>query len=309
MWKTYKDLPNDIYKTRISQYRYDYFFHYLLIHFDELRLFLCRYLSGDNSILKTYIDYSDDYRLDHDGKKLILDVVVYDDKGRYYDFEMQNDYIEEADMVRFMRYGERLLTRQEKKGILLADMKNVYQMIYYTGRPILNYNHYQHYLRKGDIENKVLFKGDKVTTLLMQLRLMKEDIDMEKSLNTLDQLSYLFYNDCTHSLSQSKLVDKIVELHNDYMDSDEAMKAYELELERALIKSREREAEKRGEKRGKKKGEQQERFKNVITIIQSIYHKDASDWLNQCTNEQLQKVFTLIGKGLDYEVFQKEVLK
>lgn len=314
MYKTYKDLPNDIYKKRIMQYRYDYFFHYLLIHMDSLRVFLCRYLSKDHSIQETFVDYNDDYLSFYDGKKLILDVVVYDDKGRYYDFEMQNDSIDEADMVRFMRYGERLLTRQEKKGLLLDSMKNVYQMIFYTGQPIFEYMHYKHYLRKGDIENRVLFRGDKVTTLLMQLKLMEEDVNMEKPLNTLDQIAYLFYNDKPHLQSQtSKLVDEIVELHKAYIASDEAIKAYELELERALIKSRERKAEERGEKRGEKrgmrKGKQEERLNNVKTMIQSVYHEDASDWLSQCQDEQLQKSFILIGKRLSYQEFQEEILK
>lgn len=306
MHKINKDLPNDIYKKRIAQYRYDYFFHYLLIHLDMLRLFLCQYLSNDNSIQKTYIDYNDDHLSFYDGKKLVLDVVVYDDKGRYYDFEMQNNNIEEADMVRFMRYGERLLTRQEKKGLLLDNMRNVYQMIFYTGQPINEYLHYQHYLRKGDIENQILFKGDKVTTLLMQLRRMEEDVDMEKPLNTLDQISYLLcHNKPYPQDTVSKLIDDIIELHNVYMNSDAVMKAYELELERALIQSRERKAE----KRGIKKGEQKERFKNVLTMIQSVYLKDASDWLTQCSDEQLQKAFILIGKRLNYEEFQEEILK
>ena len=88
-------------------YRYDYFFHYLLINDEPLRLFLCQYISHDDSIIHTTIENSETYKPSYDGKKLVLDVVVKDDKGSYYNFEMQNRSIEEEDQIRFMRYGER----------------------------------------------------------------------------------------------------------------------------------------------------------------------------------------------------------
>ena len=80
-------------KPFMLMYRYDYFFHYLLINNEPLRLFLCQYISHDDSISHTTIENSETYKPSYDGKKLILDVVVKDDKGRYYNFEMQNHSI------------------------------------------------------------------------------------------------------------------------------------------------------------------------------------------------------------------------
>ena len=92
---------------KIYQFKYDYFFHYLLIYISRLRCFLCQYVSGDNTIQKTYVRNSKTFKSSYQNKKLILDVVVEDDHGRLYDFEMNNYDIQLEDEIRFLRYSER----------------------------------------------------------------------------------------------------------------------------------------------------------------------------------------------------------
>ena len=46
----------------VETYKYDYFFHYSLIYYDELRLFLCRYLSHDQSITSTFVINSETFK-------------------------------------------------------------------------------------------------------------------------------------------------------------------------------------------------------------------------------------------------------
>lgn len=94
-------------QQKIYQFKYDYFFHYLLIYSSRLRYFLCQYISGDNTIQKTYVRNSKTFKSSYQNKKLILDVVVEDDHGRLYDFEMNNYDIQLEDEIRFLRYSER----------------------------------------------------------------------------------------------------------------------------------------------------------------------------------------------------------
>ena len=94
-------------QQKIYQFKYDYFFHYLLIYISRLRCFLCQYVSGDNTFQKTYVKNSKTFKSSYQNKKLILDVVVEDDHGRLYDFEMNNYDIQLEDEIRFLRYRER----------------------------------------------------------------------------------------------------------------------------------------------------------------------------------------------------------
>ena len=94
-------------QQKIYQFKYDYFFHYLLIYISKLRCFLCQYVSGDNTFQKTYVKNSKTFKSSYQNKKLILDVVVEDDHGRLYDFEMNNYDIQLEDEIRFLRYSER----------------------------------------------------------------------------------------------------------------------------------------------------------------------------------------------------------
>lgn len=78
-----------------------------MIYSSRLRCFLCQYVSGDNTFQKTYVKNSKTFKSSYQNKKLILDVVVEDDHGRLYDFEMNNYDIQLEDEIRFLRYSER----------------------------------------------------------------------------------------------------------------------------------------------------------------------------------------------------------
>ena len=131
-------------QQKIYQFKYDYFFHYLLIYSSRLRCFLCQYVSGDKTIQKTYVKNSKTFKSSYQNKKLILDVVVEDDHGRLYDFEMNNYDIQLEDEIRFLRYSERWIDYQEQTGVNYIYLKNVYQLIFYTGKPIKSFSHYYH---------------------------------------------------------------------------------------------------------------------------------------------------------------------
>ena len=220
-------------KSTISQYRYDHFFHYLIINNDELRLFLCQYVSQDFTIKTTTVDNSEDFHHHYEGKRFILDVVCRDEKGRYYNIEMQNGYIDESEQLRFERYAQRLVARQEKQGHDLTDIKEVFQLILYNGKPMDQFEHYVHQLKKSDKNYHIDYKGDKVKTTILQLALLEEENNMERQLGTMEQVGYLMHFNKAHENSlMDHLVEKIIDMHDEYMSIEEADYAYKLETER-----------------------------------------------------------------------------
>ena len=298
MYQTYDDLPDSEIRKRIAQYRYDYFFHYLLMESERIRLTLCRFLSGDNTIQQTFLETNESYIPYYGGKKLIMDQVVRDDKGRLYNFEMQNYDIEDDDEVRFACYLNNMMERQLKRGVDYIDMKDVYQLVLYTGNPVENFHHYQHNLKRGDFEYGAVLEHQKAHAVLLQLQLVEEDLNMEVSLTVINQLAYLFMNGKSHENSETvEDVKDAKDIHNKYMNTDEVIKGYELERERLIIQTKMNKARK------------EERYNNVRELIQALYQKDASHWLKECNKEQLKRAFTLVGKKLSYEEFKEMMLK
>lgn len=306
MYNTYNDLPKGEIKERVAQYCYDYFFHYLLIESDLIRLKFCRFMSCDDTIQETFVENSETYKPHYDGKKLVMDLVIRDDKGRYYNFEMQNYDIESDDEVRFARYLDRLFDKQERKGIGYDEMKDVYQLIFYTGKPLNNFEHYQHILKRGDFDYGAVLEHQKAHATLLQLRNMEVDLNMEIGLSEINQLAYLLMYGKEHENSEmSKEVKEAIEIHNKYMETDAIIKGYELERERMIIKSKMNRAKKVGIEEGRKS----ERYYSVLELIKVFYGIETVMWLEKCSYVQLKKAFQLISKQLSYEEFKEEMLK
>jgi len=59
---------------------------------------------------------------------------------------------------------------------------------------------------------------------------------MDMSLQPMEQLSYLFYENKVHEESgMNKLIEEIIDIHEKYINSDAYWDAYTYELERSLI--------------------------------------------------------------------------
>ena len=219
---------------------------------------------------------------------------------------MQNYDIEDDDEVRFACYLNNMMERQLKRGVDYIDMKDVYQLVLYTGNPVENFHHYQHNLKRGDFEYGAVLEHQKAHAVLLQLQLMEEDLNMEVSLTAINQLAYLFMNGKSHENSETvEDVKDAKDIHIKYMNTDEVIKGYELERERLVIQTKMNKAR----REGKKEGKVEERYNNVLELIQTLYQKDASHWLKECNKEQLKRAFTLVGKQLSYEEFKEAIEK
>ena len=219
-------------------------------------------------------------------------------RGRLYNFEMQNYDIEDDDEVRFACYLNNMMERQLKRGVDYIDMKDVYQLVLYTGNPVENFHHYQHNLKRGDFEYGAVLEHQKAHAVLLQLQLMEEDLNMEVSLTAINQLAYLFMNGKSHENSETvEDVKDAKDIHNKYMNTDEVIKGYELERERLVIQTK------------MNKARREERYKNVLELIDLIYGGVDTRWVESCSFEQLSHAYTLVKKCQSYEEFKVEMLK
>jgi len=64
-----------------------------------------------------------------------------------------------------------------------------------------------------------------------------------------------------------------------------------------------------GRKEGEKIGRIQEKLKIAKTMIETFYPNKDIKWLQECSSEQLDKVFTLIGKQFTYEELKRKILE
>lgn len=121
--------------------------------------------------------------------------------------------------MRFTRCLNQLFDKQETKGVDYSEMQDIFQLIFYTGKPINNFEHYVHVLKKGDFKYGAILEHQKA----------QEGSEMSKEVN------------------------EAIEMHNKYMKSDEVIKGYELERESMIIKTKMNKARKEGIEKSAKK--------------------------------------------------------
>ena len=185
-------------------------------------------------------------------------------------------------------------------------------------------------MKKSDKNYHIDYKGDKVKTTILQLALLEEENDMERQLGTMEQVGYLMHFNKAHENSlMDHLVEKIIDMHDEYMSIEEADYAYKLETERRLIEARKKQAKEKGREEGihigreegisigreegitigEERGKVKTLLQNVQTLIDTFYQEDAYDWLKTCNEAQLNRAFVIIKDHLTYEQFKEEILK
>ena len=83
-------------------------------------------------------------------KRIILDVHVKDEAGRFFNLEMQTTYAGIAEMMRFEFYGARALNNQLKSSEKYRDLKPVYQIIFIEKYAWNNKNLINHYKMRNE---------------------------------------------------------------------------------------------------------------------------------------------------------------
>ncbi|WP_232780400.1 Rpn family recombination-promoting nuclease/putative transposase [Candidatus Stoquefichus sp. SB1] len=244
--------------------------------------------------------YCDTYGLNKESSKMVLDVVVKDDFGRYYNFEMQNGYIGKDELGRFQLYAMRLVERQLQDGKNYGELEKVIQLIIYTGSPVKNYDHDYHIARLYDDQYQIMMEKGLLEFHILQTQRMEAD-NMELKSEGIREVFWMFADEENHKKKpKTKLGEEVVGLYESYQNSDEFLTYCNIERDRLIIKSRMMQSE--------KKGKEEEKRKNCLKIAEVKYPDSSLEWLKTCTMEQLDKVFELIFQDISYEEFKIQVL-
>ncbi|MEG0548280.1 MAG: PD-(D/E)XK nuclease family transposase [Coprobacillus sp.] len=294
--------------NKVSDFCSDYFFHYLMYHCSQLRLEICKYLTHDDTITFTTIENSDTYSTFKDGKKYVMDIVIRDDKYRYYNIEMQNGNMTTSDMKRFQVYAMRLIEKQMIGKETTHEISKVRQLIIYTGKSIQNFNHYQHKLELYDKRYQVLLEKGLITMNIIQIEKMEEE-EMEVIRSDIHQVMRLFKNEEVHKEEQeSPLAKEVVEIYKQFIESEEYYKYIAMERDRCLINDKMQEHYVEGREDGFIDGEVNGILKSINEMIKQKYQVDSMSWLTECDVEQLNKAITLIFKELTYEELKNQII-
>ena len=131
---------------------------------------------------------------------------------------------------------------------------------------------------------------------------------MEKGLEIMEQLNHLFYYNEIHRYSEmDELVKGVVKMHEEFIRSEDFIRACEIERERALIEAKLQRAKDNGISQGKIEGKHEEKVANAKKLIQLFYSDKDVVWVNQCKDEQLDKIYEIINK-VTYEELKEIML-
>lgn len=304
--------------SNVPMFAKDYFFHYLFYNSAEVRLMIANYLT-EYPVQWTNVLSNDEYGPTDDAKKMILDVVFNDDLDYHYDVEMQNGDIGREELVRFICYASKLLEKEVKKGENY-NVKSIRMLIIYTGKPIEKFKHFTHHIEFMEKESCIILEDGPIHIQIIQTQRLEElSMDVIRK-NSFYQFVHLFENEENHLEEQSDSVCKIaVEMYRRYLNSDDIIKYYQMERDRRYVNTEKDKSKREGIEIGREEGIEEgieiglakaneELKKNMQKMIQAKYQDDAK-WVEQCTSQQISKIFELAYDDLSYQEFKKKVLE
>ncbi len=338
-----KDGPMDNENYDVSNLNSDYFFHYLLHHCEEVRNTLVEHLSN-HPITHTFLENSDYYESTDISKKRVLDIVVSDNEGYYYDIEMQNGSIGRSEMMRFFNYAALLLEKQIKKGGTY-NVKTVKTLIIYTGPPIHSFHHFLHHLELVDFNYSIKLKDGPIEIEILQTQKMEElSMDIIER-NKFNRLIHLFSKKGKLEDNQKdELTSKVFKIYQEYLNSEEYLHYIQIERDRrvyntglensknegiqegisigkeqgfALGKEQGFELGKeqgfalgkeQGISIGKEQGKKDSSLEYASLLISRQYKNESLDWLNDCSLEQLAYIFKLDLNNYSFKEFKNLIL-
>ena len=242
-------------------------------------------------------------------KRIILDVHVKDEKGRFFNLEMQTTYAGVAEMMRFEFYGARALNNQLDSSEKYKDLKPVYQIIFideyaWNNRNLIN----QYQMRNEQGENESYYPLILRTFVHMPAI---NDIVREKEiqrLNDFEQLVYLFENNGKNDILKSKerLVRVFMNKYEEMQKDDELWStAMAIQMGEARYRNGLRDSFDEGKAAGKMEGERQLLHRQM----QIKFHEDCAMWLQALTEEQMHIVSTLVLECDTFESVKKRISK
>ena len=235
-------------------------------------------------------------------KRIILDVHVKDEKGRFFNLEMQTTYAGVAEMMRFEFYGARALNNQLDSSEKYKDLKPVYQIIFiekcaWNNKNLIN--HYQMRNEQGEDESK----HPLIRRTYIHLPVINE-IAKKKAIQQMDdfeQQCFLFENNAKNDILESKerLVKVFMDKYEEMQKDDElwstamAIQMGEARYRYGLEDSFE-EGMKEGIIKGKAEGKLEGERQLLHRLMEAKFQEDCTAWLQSLTEDQLHIVSNLL---------------
>lgn len=327
-------MENSEIKKKLKLFCSDYFFHYAVIHSENFQTALCRFLSGNPFIQSASLDHCDLYG-EYGVPKMFMDISMRDEMKGRYNIEFQNYECDDREMARFQLYIMQALLEEFKTKKNYNLIAPFHQLIINSGKPIDYLSHAHHLLQLADLKYGELLKSGLIKVKILQLKNM-EELDME-TIQELRQAGlydamHLFFDEKAHQQPQKdKLSKELIDLFNQYVDEGHYLEYFASELDRILIKEKIEDGVAKGVKQGLAQGieqgieqglqqgfeqgiiNEQARFlEKEITrakrVIIEKYHVHDLEWVNQCSEEQLDILLEILYTDMSYEEIKAMIL-
>ncbi len=253
------------------------------------------------------------------GKRAVLDVVLEDEAGHFYDLEMQVSGYTKEEQLRFQQYGYRLAGRQLKQGNDYTKLKPFYQIIFMNYKPKDTGRMIRHYTVK-DEDNREEPNGTlhRAIVFLPMIRQRVKEVGGIENLTEFETFCYvLAYNPDDAILNMKRRMVNVAMKKYNEMREDGSLYSWAESVEfaqravQANLEEQTAEAEKSGLERGFKQGLQKGLDEGKRTLLQSlIVHKYGieDEWVGSLSDQQMDDAVIQILDCDTYEAL-KERLK
>lgn len=232
------------------------------------------------------------------------------------DIEMQVSSLSSYIYKRFQYYGAKMIAHQLEPGEKFNDVKDVYQIVFIDDVEKENPALVKRHCTKEQTDHKEL--PHYVHTTIYVFLPYIEQIAKEKDvLNEFEAMLYLLHKGTLENIKYEEkegAIKMLKKLHANFIRNKKLVNAsmrrfemkenYELKYQMGVEDAR-KEAlsigKKEGVEEGIRLGAKEKTYKLALNIIKTKFKVDASHWLRDLTEEQLDEVFDLIMNNYDYE--------
>ena len=248
------------------------------------------------------------------GKRAILDVVLEDEDGHFFNLEMQVSGYTEDEQLRFQQYGYRLAERQLKKGDDYTKLKPFYQIIFMNCKPKDGKRMIRHY-KVRDEDNQEEPHGTlnrAIVFLPMIEQRIKEAGGIEK-LTEFETFCYvLAYNPDDAILKMKRrMVDVAMTKYNEMREDGQLFSwAESVEFAERAVQANLREQTAEARKIGLEKGFEEGLEKKGKTLLKSlVLHKYGvdDDWVETLSDRQIDAAVINVLECDTYEALKDKL--
>ena len=240
------------------------------------------------------------------GKRAVLDVVLEDEAGHFYDLEMQVSGYTQEEQLRFQQYGYRLVGRQLKQGNDYTKLKPFYQIIFMNSMPKAGGRMIRHYKVK-DEDNQEEPNGtlNRAIVFLPMIKQRIREVGGIKNLTEFETFCYvLAYNPDDAILNMKRrMVDVAVEKYNEMKEDNQLFSwAESAEFAERAVQANLREQTAEAKKSGMEEGK-----RTSLKLL--LLHKYGVDdaWVDTLTTQQVEDALISILECSTYDALKAQL--